>query len=58
MTDDARDRLRRLASKGHGRGLGLADLESRWLQDSREAIERYNRRICEHGLLVDEAGLL
>jgi post-segregation antitoxin (ccd killing protein) len=36
----------------------LADLESRWLQDNREAIEHYNRRICEHGLLVDEAGLL
>jgi len=32
--------------------------ERRWLEENREAIEAYNRRVAEYGLLSDEAGLL
>jgi antitoxin CcdA len=35
-----------------------AELERRWLEENREAIEAYNRRVAEYGLLSDEAGLL
>jgi hypothetical protein len=36
----------------------LIELESGWLQNNREAIDHYNRRVSEHGLLADEAGSL
>jgi post-segregation antitoxin (ccd killing protein) len=29
-----------------------------WLHKNREAIAQYNRRVAEHGLLADDAGLL
>jgi post-segregation antitoxin CcdA len=32
--------------------------ERRWLQENREAIEAYNRRVAQHGLLSDHTGLL
>ena len=35
-----------------------AERERRWLEENREAIEAYNRRVAEHGLLSDEAGML
>lgn len=35
-----------------------AEQERQWLEDNREAIEAYNRRVAEHGLLSDHAGLL
>jgi antitoxin CcdA len=41
-------RLRTIVSAERGR---------KWLDDNREAIEAYNRRVAEHGLLSDEAGL-
>jgi len=34
-----------------------ADLERRWLIDNKLAIEAYNLRVAQHGLLSDEAGL-
>jgi len=34
-----------------------ADLERRWLVDNKLAIEAYNLRVAQHGLLSDEAGL-
>jgi post-segregation antitoxin (ccd killing protein) len=34
-----------------------AELEKRWLDDNREAIAHYNRRVAERGLLSDDAGL-
>ena len=34
-----------------------AEQERRWLEENREAIEAYNRRVAEHGLLSDHAGL-
>jgi antitoxin CcdA len=40
------------------RGLVRAEREKRWLSDNREAIAAYNRRVAEHGLLSDDAGLL
>jgi Post-segregation antitoxin CcdA len=40
------------------RGSEQGGLEQRWLEDNREAIAHYNRRIAEHGLLSDDAGLL
>ncbi len=40
------------------RGLVRAEQEKRWLQDNREAIAQYNRRVAERGLLSDDAGLL
>jgi antitoxin CcdA len=35
-----------------------AEHERRWLEENREAIEAYNRRVAEHGLLSDHTGLL
>jgi len=40
------------------RGLVRAERERRWLQENQEAIAHYNRRVAEHGLLSDHAGLL
>jgi antitoxin CcdA len=40
------------------RAIVKAELEKRWLEDNRAAIEAYNRRVAEHGLLSDSAGLL
>ena len=40
------------------RGLIRADQERRWFEENREAIAQYNRRVAEHGLLSDNAGLL
>jgi antitoxin CcdA len=40
------------------RALVKAELERQWLIDNRAAIEAYNRRVAEHGLLSDSAGLL
>lgn len=40
------------------RSLVRAELEKQWLQDNQEAIAQYNRRVAEHGLLSDDAGLL
>jgi antitoxin CcdA len=31
--------------------------ERRWAEENRTAIEAYNRRVAEHGLLSDSAGL-
>ena len=33
------------------------ELEKRWLEENRAAIEAYNRDVAEHGLLSDEAGV-
>ncbi len=33
-----------------------AERSRKWLDDNREAIKAYNRRVAEHGLLSDEAG--
>jgi antitoxin CcdA len=33
-----------------------ADQERRWLEQNRTAIDAYNARVAEHGLLSDEAG--
>jgi antitoxin CcdA len=33
------------------------ELEKRWLEANRSAIEAYNRDVAEHGLLSDEAGI-
>lgn len=35
-----------------------AELERRWLDDNRVALDAYNRRVAEQGLLSDDAGLL
>jgi antitoxin CcdA len=40
------------------RSLVRTELEKQWLQDNQEAIAQYNRRVAEHGLLSDDAGLL
>ncbi len=40
------------------RGLIRAEQERRWLEENQEAIAQYNRRVAEHGLLSDDAGLL
>jgi post-segregation antitoxin (ccd killing protein) len=34
-----------------------AEREERWLRENQEAIAAYNRRVAEHGLLSDDAGL-
>ena len=34
-----------------------AEREKRWLEENRAAIEAYNRRVAEQGLLSDEAGI-
>jgi antitoxin CcdA len=35
-----------------------AEREKRWLAENQTAIEAYNRRVADHGLLSDEAGRL
>ena len=35
-----------------------AEQEQRWRKQNRAALEAYNRRVEEHGLLSDHAGLL
>lgn len=40
------------------RAIVKAEQERRWLEENREAIEAYNRRVAEHGLLSDHTGLL
>ena len=40
------------------RNLVRAEREKRWLSENQEAIAAYNRRVEEHGLLSDDAGLL
>ena len=60
LLDEAR-RLRINISETLERRLRMivkAELERRWLEENREAIEAYNRRVAEHGLLSDHAGLL
>ncbi len=48
MSDTLEHRLRTIV-KG--------ELEKRWLEENRAAIEAYNRDVAEHGLLSDEAGV-
>ena len=38
----------------HLRSLIRAGQERRWLEENREAIAHYNRRVAEHGLLSDD----
>jgi antitoxin CcdA len=60
LLDQARD-LRINISETLERRLRMivkAEQERRWLEENREAIEAYNRRVAEHGLLSDHAGLL
>jgi len=40
------------------RSIIRAERERRWLEENREAIAQYNRRVAEHGLLSDDARLL
>jgi antitoxin CcdA len=40
------------------RSIVRKEQERRWLTENREALEAYNRRVDEHGLLSDHAGLL
>jgi len=40
------------------RSLIRAGQERRWLEENREAIAHYNRRVAEHGLLADDADVL
>jgi post-segregation antitoxin (ccd killing protein) len=35
-----------------------AEHEKQWLEDNREAIAQYNRRVAEYGWLSDDAGPL
>jgi antitoxin CcdA len=42
----------------HLRATVRADLERRWLEQNRSAIEAYNSRVARLGLLSDDAGLL
>ena len=35
-----------------------AEQEKRWLEQNRDAIDAYNRRVAAHGLLADDATLL
>jgi post-segregation antitoxin (ccd killing protein) len=35
-----------------------AEQERRWLEENREAIDTYNRRVAQHGLLSDHTGLI
>jgi antitoxin CcdA len=60
MLDEAR-RMRINLSETLERRLGTlvrAEREKRWLAENRAAIEAYNRRVADHGLLSDEAGRL
>jgi antitoxin CcdA len=40
------------------RGIVRVELEKRWLEQNRQAIDSYNARVAQHGLLSDDAGLL
>lgn len=40
------------------RAIVKVELERQWLENNRAAIAAYNRRVAEHGLLSDSAGLL
>jgi antitoxin CcdA len=40
------------------RAIVKAELERRWVEDNRAAIQAYNNRVAQHGLLSDSAGLL
>jgi antitoxin CcdA len=40
------------------RAIVRAEQEKRWLEENRAAIDAYNKRVAQHGLLTDEAGLL
>jgi len=40
------------------RAIVKVELEKQWLENNRAAIAAYNRRVAEHGLLSDSAGLL
>ena len=40
------------------RAIVKIELERQWLENNRAAIAAYNRRVAEHGLLSDSAGLL
>jgi antitoxin CcdA len=44
--------------EGHLRTIVRAEQERRWLQENRQALDAYNNRVAEHGLLSDHAGLL
>jgi antitoxin CcdA len=60
MLDEAR-RMRINLSETLERRLGTlvrAEREKRWLAENRAAIEAYNRRVADLGLLSDEAGQL
>jgi post-segregation antitoxin (ccd killing protein) len=46
------------APKRFLRSATQAELQKQWSEDNREAIAQYNRRVAEHGLLSDDAGLL
>ncbi len=57
---DAARRLRINLSETLERRLHMivrAEREKRWLEENRAAIEAYNRRVAEQGLLSDEAGI-
>ena len=60
LLDEAR-RLRINMSETLERRLRMivrAEQERRWLEENRQAIEAYNRRVATDGLLSDHAGLL
>jgi antitoxin CcdA len=40
------------------RSILRAEQERRWLETNRAALDAYNRRVAEQGLLSDDAGLL
>jgi antitoxin CcdA len=40
------------------RTLVRADQEKRWMDENKNAIEAYNARVAQYGLLSDEAALL
>jgi antitoxin CcdA len=40
------------------RAIVRVEQEKRWLEQNRAAVDAYNARVAEHGLLSDEPGLL
>jgi antitoxin CcdA len=59
LLDDAK-RLRINVSETLERRLRTivrTELEKQWIEDNRAAIEAYNQRVAQHGLLSDEAGV-
>jgi len=40
------------------RSIVRAEIEKRWLEENKGALDAYNLRVREHGLLSDEAGRL